>query len=269
MSKPLFTIITVCYNAEKYIEDTMRSVLQQEFDNFEYIIKDGNSHDDTLRCVHSTLDGEERARIISAPDNGIYDAMNIAVEQAKGEYLFFLNAGDCFCNSEVLKKTAAFLSVHKADILYGNIVQIDEKGKSVRKYGNIYKKKFFYLTGDCICHQAIFGKRELFAEKKFDTNYKICADRDWQLFWLDRNAKFLPMHFEISDVLVDGFSRAHIDDYEEEVQRCIRHYFIKGKVVFAIIQKLKRNNLVIKVLRNIERIVLKSDIRNENFRKWK
>lgn len=254
IKKPRFTIITVCYNAEKYITGTVQSVLQQTFCNFEYIIEDGVSKDSTLELATALAKSNERVSIFSMPDEGIYDAMNKALEHATGEYIFFLNAGDCFCDDKVLERTSAFLDAHKADIAYGNIVQIDGKQKSVRKYGKLYQRKLFYLTGDCICHQAIFGRRELFLKRKFDTNYKICADRDWQLFWLNQKAVFLPMFFEVADVLVDGFSREHLDDYEREVKVCITNYFRKLACIYSFVTSMKKNAVMLKTLRTVEEI---------------
>lgn len=254
MRKPRFTIITVCYNAEKYITGTVQSVLQQTFCDYEYIIEDGVSADTTLKLAITLTDSNEKIKVFSAPDQGIYDAMNKALEHATGEYIFFLNAGDCFCDDKVLERTSAFLDAHKADIAYGNIVQIDGKQKSVRKYGKLYQRKLFYLTGDCICHQAIFGRRELFLKRKFDTNYKICADRDWQLFWLNQKAVFLPMFFEVADVLVDGFSREHLDDYEREVKVCITNYFRKLACIYSFVTSMKKNAVMLKTLRTVEEI---------------
>lgn len=259
MRKPRFTIITVCYNAEKCIVGTVQSVLQQTFCNFEYIIEDGVSKDSTLELATSLTQGNERVSIFSMPDQGIYDAMNKALDHATGEYIFFLNAGDRFCDDKVLERTSAFLDAHKADIAYGNIVQLDGEQKSVRNYGKLYRRKLFYLTGDCICHQAIFGRRELFLKRKFDTNYKICADRDWQLFWLGHKAKFFPMPFEVADVLIDGFSRAHIADYEKEVKACITYYFRRTVWIYSLILLLKKNEGILKALRKIECFLLKKE----------
>ena len=150
MRRIRFTIITVCYNAEKYIKETVQSVLKQTFCDYEYIIEDGLSTDTTLKLAISLTDNNEKVIINSIPDQGIYDAMNKALEHATGEYIFFLNAGDCFSDDRVLERTSAFLDKHNADIAYGNIVQIDGEKESVRKYGRIYQRKLFYLSGDCI-----------------------------------------------------------------------------------------------------------------------
>lgn len=88
-----FSIITVCYNAEQYLKRTIQSVLEQDMNAYEYIIKDGKSTDSTMEIVHTMLRENDNVHLVSEKDKGIYDAMNAAVDQAKGEYLFFLNAG--------------------------------------------------------------------------------------------------------------------------------------------------------------------------------
>ena len=119
-----FSIITVCYNAEQYIKRTIQSVLEQDMNDYEYIIKDGKSTDGTMEIVHTMLCENDHIHLISEKDNGIYDAMNAAIDQAKGEYLFFLNAGDCFANASVLNQVKMFLERTEADVAYGNIIQI-------------------------------------------------------------------------------------------------------------------------------------------------
>lgn len=252
-----FSIITVCYNAEKYIRSTILSVLQQEYKNYQYIIKDGKSSDSTMEIVHELLDGNDRVKIISERDSGIYDAMNEAAEFAEGEYVLFLNAGDSFCDGTVLKKTDEFLKKNIADVLYGNIIQIDGSKKNIRKYGPIYKKKIFYLTGDSICHQALFVKRELL-KRKFDTSYQVCADREWQLYWLSKKAKFVSAPFEVSKVLVDGFSREHIQEYEEEARRCIHIYLRKAEWLYCIVEWMKKKKVLLTFFQNIEKIFWKA-----------
>lgn len=251
MSNVRFSIITVCFNAEKDIGKTVQSVLGQNFDDYEYIIKDGGSTDGTLSQIYPLVEGYERVTVISEPDRGIYDAMNLSAEHATGEYVFFLNAGDCFCNEEVLAKTDAFLQSNKADVAYGNIIQVEAERRQIRQYGKMYQKKLFYLSGDCICHQAMFAKRDLF-DRKFDLEYKVCADREWQLHWLSSNALFLPMFFNVSEVLSDGFSRTHIKDFEKEVKECINIYFPKTAWLYSLLVFMKKNPVMLKILRMAE-----------------
>lgn len=256
MEKVKFTIITVCYNAEKHIRETIESLLCQTCMDYEYIIKDGGSTDKTLEIAHSLLDGKENIYIVSNPDKGIYDAMNQAVEMARGEYVYFLNAGDCFVNQNVLANVEVISSKGKSDILYGNIVQVEEKQRVIYKYGKVCKSKLYFSIGACICHQAMFVKRKLFDEKNFDTTYKVCADREWQLYQLEKKAVFAPMDFEVASVLADGFSSAHVKELEEEVVKCLDKYCISTSWIYKLILKIKKSYLILWVMRVLEKIVL-------------
>ena len=132
MSRCKFTIITVCYNAEEYIENTIKSVLRQSYRDIEYIIKDGQSVDGTMAIVRNLTDNDNRVIISQGKDRGIYDAMNIAVKAADGEYILFLNAGDIFADENVLKKIVDFETDRKADMYYGNIIEVDGKSRQLR-----------------------------------------------------------------------------------------------------------------------------------------
>lgn len=90
----LFSIITVTYNAAQVLSTTLKSVKEQSFTHFEYLVIDGASTDDTLALVEQA--GIATATVWSEPDKGLYDAMNKAIDRATGQYLIFLNAGDAF-----------------------------------------------------------------------------------------------------------------------------------------------------------------------------
>ena len=256
MEKFKFTIITVCYNAEKYIEGTIESLLNQSYDNYEYIIKDGLSTDNTLKIAQSLLDKKKNIQFFSSADEGIYDAMNQALEVAKGEYIFFLNAGDCFADQNVLTRVADVSSDVQSDILYGNIIQVSGEQRTIYKYGEICKSKLYFSIGACICHQAMFAKRELFLEKKFNTTYKVCADREWQLYQMEKKAKLTCMDFEIASVLVEGFSSAHVKELEEEIIRCLDRYCTNTMWIYKTILKIKKSHLILWMLRALEKVVL-------------
>lgn len=247
-----FTIITVCYNAEKYIKETIESVLKQNFQDYEYIIKDGKSKDSTLSIIHSMVEENERFHIVSDTDKGIYDAMNQAVSLAKGEYVIFLNAGDCLADNCVLKNANEFIQKKQADVVYGNILQIGNKGKRLRKYGQICSKKWYFLSGDCICHQAMFARTEMFREKPFDTRYVVCADKEWQLYYISRKRQFEAMNYTVASILQEGFSTAHVQDFERETLECLMDY--NGHLIwlYKIINLMKHNTILVNILRGVE-----------------
>ena len=109
------TVITVCRNCASTIEATVRSVLAQDYPDFEYVLVDGASTDGTLEILRKHAD--RISRLVSEPDRGVYDAMNKGVRLAKGEYLLFMNAGDVFAAGDVLRKVAASAD---ADVVYGD-----------------------------------------------------------------------------------------------------------------------------------------------------
>ena len=98
--KPYFSVIIVSFNASNTIEKTIQSVLAQSFTDYEIVVKDAVSTDDTLRYIPQN----DKIAVYSEKDGGIYDGMNTAIKYAKGKYLIFLNCGDCFADNEVLQK---------------------------------------------------------------------------------------------------------------------------------------------------------------------
>lgn len=250
MRKITFTIITVCYNAEKYIEKTIDSLLSQTCKNYEYIVKDGMSTDKTLEMLHSRLDGKNNVRIVSSADTGIYDAMNQAIRMAKGEYVYFLNAGDCFYNAEVLKDIEGLISHNNPKILYGD-VQFEKEGlyTKKKKYGKLYQRRLIYLLGDCICHQAMFTKRVLLEEKLFDTKFKICADRELQLYYIQKGYTFFNAGYLIAKVLVDGYSLSNVNVFEKEVRICLDRYYPKKVWIYDTFYRIKQNKAIRTILK--------------------
>ena len=121
MIQPLFSIITITWNAHKTIEVTLNSVADQTYKNYEYIVIDGASDDGTI----DILDKNRHLIniLINEPDNGLYDAMNKGVHKSKGKYIIFINAGDTLCNNETLKNCASVLKADPTiDVLYGNTI---------------------------------------------------------------------------------------------------------------------------------------------------
>jgi glycosyltransferase involved in cell wall biosynthesis len=133
------SIVTVCRNSEATIRSTIESVLAQTYSDIEYIIVDGASTDNTLSIVN-----EYRGRIhriISEPDNGIYDAMNKGIKISTGDYLGILNSDDFFASNEIISGLAAFLKNHPfLDASYGDVVFVEKN--------NIEKNIRFYSSAD-------------------------------------------------------------------------------------------------------------------------
>lgn len=255
MYKYRFTIVTVCYNAELYIKNTIISLLKQTYGDYEYIIKDGGSTDRTMDIVHSLVEESDQIHIVCKSDKGIYDAMNQAIEMAQGEYIYFLNAGDCFCNKKVLERVDKFIENKNYGVVYGNIIQIDGENRSLRKYGKICSNKLYFLTGDCICHQALFARLSLFEEKKFDTQFQICADKEWQMYHIVvGHEKFYGIPIAVAMVMTDGFSKRHVQLFERETYNCLKKYYPYMAWIYTVLLKIKKNQWILKGFQFIERV---------------
>lgn len=165
MVYPLISIITVVYNCVNTLEETIISVINQDFDNFEYIIIDGGSTDGTIEVIKKY---EERINLwVSEPDKGIYDAMNKGVKLATGEFIQFLNVSDVFVNSNTLYNVSKHLKMKATISLFGYLM--DNK-----KYQS--NLSFWSLLRGMPCHQAIFYKRQYLREFPFNVRFKYSAD---------------------------------------------------------------------------------------------
>ncbi|MCR4924367.1 MAG: glycosyltransferase [Lachnospiraceae bacterium] len=179
-NKYLVTIITVCYNAGRSIIKTMESVLDQDFADFEYIIKDAASTDGSLKYIEEYRKKFEKKgipfRFYSERDEGIYDGMNIAVKYAMGRWVCFMNAGDSFYSSRVLSNIFSEKQYPNAAIIYGDAIEYE--------YGHYYKfRKNFEAIEERMpfSHQSAFANRELLSRIPFNTDLKIGADYDFLL----------------------------------------------------------------------------------------
>lgn len=181
--KPFFTIIIVCLNPGKKLAGTLKSVERQTFHNYEVIIKDGLSKDGSLSYAYDLQRAWEKERcagslaVISKKDAGIYDAMNQAAAEARGNYLYFLNCGDEFASQTVLEEMAGFIS-GRAGIFYGDIRE-RQTGQRVASNPHI---DAFACYRNVPCHQACFYSRELLTAHPFETKYKVRADYE-QFLW--------------------------------------------------------------------------------------
>lgn len=203
---PKITIITICYNAEKFIEKTLQCVINQTFTDYEYLIQDGQSKDNTLAIVEKYRN--EKFRIFSEKDQGIYDALNKAVEHATGDYVCFLHAGDVFFENDTLEKI--FQKANNQDFIYGDTVMINEATGKTRAW---YKQKpmpndFSYKSfknGMVVCHQSMIVKRSLSAKYSVG-KWKIANDLDWTIRTLKQCKTYLDVGFPISYFLEGGVS---------------------------------------------------------------
>jgi len=171
------SIITVCYNSEKTIGDTLVSVREQDYGNIEHIIIDGLSTDRTLAVVSNT--GSHVNRVVSERDRGIYDAMNKGIALATGDVIGFINADDFYKSRDVLAVVASAFESSGADCCYGDLcyVKQDDVSKTVRYWRSALFAPGMFGRGWCPPHPTFFVRREVYARLgQFDLSFKIGAD---------------------------------------------------------------------------------------------
>lgn len=169
---PKISIVTINRNNAEGLEKTIRSVIEQVYDNYEYIIIDGASSDSSIDIIKKY--SNSIGYWISEPDKGVYDAMNKGASIATGDWICFMNSGDVFCNKEVLQNV--FVEdqnlVLASDVIYGDTVLVTHSVKFVPRIAPLES----ILIDKPFCHQSCFVKTSLQKEYKFDLRYKICAD---------------------------------------------------------------------------------------------
>lgn len=230
MEHPKLTVVSVCYNCENDVATTMESLLEQTFQDYEYVIVDGNSKDATLQKIKSYSSKFSNIKIISEPDRGIYDAMNKGVRNSAGDYIYFLNFGDFLVDQYVLERVVSSFT-SKQDYYYGNIAK---DGKIVSQDG----KNSLFMTvyrEHMLCHQSLFARRCLLVNNPFDLNYKICADRDWFIRILKQGAKGEFVDVVVCNYDTSGVSSNYINFSDESMKITQKYgglfgaYFAKGK----------------------------------------
>lgn len=224
IEKVTFSVITVCYNAEKVIQETIESVLKQTWKDFEYIIVDGASTDKTIDIVSQYARSEKRLIWYSEPDNGIFHAMNKGIRYASGDFLIFLNAGDRFHSSQVLAKAAELAEAVFPDIMIGDVAFRLETGLSRYKYAVDKELEDNLGRGKNVCHQVIFASKECL-EEGFDEYFPTCADYDWLCRQMKAGRKTAKLDIVVTDYDIHGitsqakFQKIHWKEYFEILEK--------------------------------------------------
>lgn len=252
---PLFSIITVCFNASDLIVETMKSVYSQTYDNYEYLIIDGLSKDNTLQLINENIKGN--TKLISEKDQGIYDAMNKGARLATGKYCYFLNAGDTFASEDVLEKLAPQMSNHK--FVYGDIYSVSTT------FQKFVQAKSMDVVEDTLnmpyCHQALFVEREFLLTHPFDLKYKNAADynqcvelykgkfsylhadviiANYQIGGKSETAalSYLKEKFDIREK--NGFTKPTQEENRKTLQKTKLRIFIKRLLPSSMTEKIRR-----------------------------
>jgi len=177
---PSFTIVTPSFNSEKYITNTIESVLSQTYRNFEYFVIDGDSEDSTNKIIKSF--GSDIDYTISEKDEGMYCALNKGFKKGKGDIFCYINSDDILLPN-TLAIVAEFFYFHQNyDLVYGDMNLIDHKGhyKYTHCYRNFYRNEFVCHISSLIGQSSSFWRRDIFFESnQFNTKFKLASDYDF------------------------------------------------------------------------------------------
>ena len=185
MAHLFFSIVVVSLNPGDKLFSTLQSILDQDYGNFEIIIKDGGSTDGSVlrlfgEGTERKIPADSRIRFFQEPDSGIYDGMNQAVQKVQGQYVLFLNCGDRFFNRSVLSDAASFIEKQESTevvrgrsyIFYGD--QFNQQQNSPVHSAPVMND--FTCYRNVPCHQVCFYDAQLFAQRGYDTDYRVRAD---------------------------------------------------------------------------------------------
>lgn len=225
MSHPIFSIITITYNAQSTLAPTLASVDAQTYTDYEHLIIDGASRDNTVELAREAAN--PRRQIFSEPDGGLYDAMNKGLARAHGEYVLFLNAGDAFTTSDTLARYASAAG-EDVDIIYADTQLVDSSRKVVGpRHLSAPERLTFssFARGMLVCHQAFCMRRSL--APQYDLRYRFSADYEWCLRCLRATSaeRTRNLHTVAIDYLTDGLTdHNHKASLKERYRIMCRYY---------------------------------------------
>ena len=216
MAHLFFSIVVVSLNPGDKLFSTLQSILDQDYGNFEIIIKDGGSTDGSVQRLFGEgterkIPADSRIRFFQEPDSGIYDGMNQAVQKVQGRYVLFLNCGDRFFNRSVLSDAASFMEKQESTevgrgrsyIFYGD--QFNQQQNSPVHSAPVMND--FTCYRNVPCHQVCFYDAQLFAQRGYDTDYRVRADYEHFLYCIyDKNARAVYMPVTVAFYEGGGFS---------------------------------------------------------------
>lgn len=237
------TVITVCFNSAATIADALRSVDEQTWPNIEHLVVDGGSTDDTLRIV--AAHAKPWRHVTSAPDLGIYDAMNKGIRAATGDVIGLLNSDDFMASNDVLQQVSAALASSEVDACYGDLCYVSKNDptKVIRYWRSSPFTPGLFARGWAPPHPTLYVRREIYERfGGFDLAYPIAAD-------LDLMARFFEVHCVRSRYVPEVFVRMRtggasnrsvfsIAKQNREIWHALRKHGLAGSMVAFVLRKL-------------------------------
>ena len=236
-----YSIITVNYNNKEGLRKTIESVIHQSFRDYEYIVIDGGSTDGSKEVLKAY--DAQISYWVSEPDGGIYQGMNKGIAKATGDYLNFMNYGDCFYSSEILEKVSSYQS--DADFIVGKDYHYNNeinKGHASLQPTRTTMMHFFIATLD---HQSSFIKRELFKDSLYDESYQLVSD--W-IFFTEKIVKEQKKVQFIPDIVCrreeGGLSEQQWQKNRKEIDEYLHQFLYPGIYEdYSTLSKLDKTSL--------------------------
>ena len=238
------SIITITYNAENTIFNSLNSVFSQSHKNIEHIIIDGGSKDTTLKTCKNF---PHISKIVSEPDKGVYDAFNKGLKLATGDIIGFLNADDVFYNENSVQEIVYAFSNNETDIVYGNLDYINEQGKVIRNWISKPYEKGLMKKAWMPAHPTFYCKKEVYDRLGgYNDSFKIGGDFELCLRFLEvYNAPSYYLNKKLVKMLVGGISNNGLKSkwiiYKEELRAFKVNKVYVNPIIFFL-YKLKKLN---------------------------
>ena len=247
----MISIITATFNSAKTLKDTIQSVLRQTNKDFEYLIIDGGSTDETIDIVKSyESEFSGRLKWVSEKDQGIYDAMNKGIKMASGDVVGILNSDDYFTSDDILQTVADAFKCQEIDVIYGDIhfIRDGNPQKCIRYYSSRMFRPFWLRFGFMPAHPSFYCKREIFDKAGlYSLDYKIGADYEMMVRLFKRlKIKTLYVNKDFVTMRTGGASntnvRSRLTLIEEDVKACrengiyTNRFFIMLKFLYKIFE---------------------------------
>jgi len=241
MCEKMFSILVVSLNAGEKLKQTVQSILEQDYTDYEVIVKDGGSKDGSVDALETFTESlgeaeKERIRVIRQPDKSIYEGMNQATDYAKGAYYYFLNCGDVFHDKRALAQVAEVVQRDEANqekhlIYYGNIFDV-LRSQVVQSNPVI---DAFACYRNVPCHQACIYHYSLFEERGYEVKYRVRGDYEhflWSYFEKNASPKYV-------DVVLAAYEGGGFSETKENRERSAREHkeitekYMSKKKLFA------------------------------------
>ena len=255
----MISIIIPTYNSEKYINETINSIINQTYQNYEVIVCDNKSSDNTIKIIKKlTVGCKNKFNFYIRSDSGVADALNCGFSNAKGDFLCWLNSDDKFFDNNVLKNTILYFKQFRdKDFLVGNFVNIDQNNKIIKPFYSFLPKKkikLFFFYNQIFTGSLFFKKKTFQNFIKFDEKYKYAFEYDFLCFLLKNyNGIYLNKFLSYFRILPNALS-SNKNDLKKEFKEILKKYNLiySNSIIARTWFHLRNKNLLEVILDKIK-----------------